>query len=1040
MFIDDKEPVDHEKSPPGQSPLSPVEALKFSPDSSSRADVAMSPLSMDDELDIAAVLTIEQPSFDEDSVSKKPRTPGSSNRYLIFESVMEELATTMADKVQHEAEAEEVPEFSPISQAEEMEDGQPSPLGAHQSFSSFDHSVAWLADEDDLLMHSEVSSLTSVSTLSNHQDLTPEAKLSSLANAVTVLGAEDEEDERVFQHLRSFTSVPSRKPSMRRESIKPVAIVTPVCSEPEVATPDFPSYDDAYPHSVDEIVMEEEMGEDDPGRRAQNTGFMSDSMRTASAALQLFFDRITQDDEESDEHSKFSKFDAFQSDSKWRIDLQAMNTQDEDHELRNSQEYYSNLVNRAEHTISRTQSLLDVLEEESLERERKDQEEAQEELLDAPSPRRSSDSTATESYLKALREQPLQYNSVDYDWSSSASLTRKCTVISSKSSTSAGKQGILDKTAVLNLCNLHKTEAELCCDCFQPMSQARAAQIKQIVLAHNAISNISRLQISERFNGLINLDLSHNYLSGDLFGNMFPRQLQVLSMAHNKISLFKSSHLHFSNLKELNLSHNKIQYLEMMPTSLARLDVSHNLISNVGAFRILAMNVHLRLLEMSSNPLPATLHNLQAIKHLIPSLRNAPDELMLEPIKHTPAMSSSGSVSGHSASTSSLSMNSRAKHNSSFMSRSSASVSSDSILPAITIQRPQSMSHVPAFTHSNDASFGGLAHPSPIKPTLSVSSMEPRPVLSKSKRDSAQRKVSAPSPSSTFRSNGARSVPKPASNSKQKAAFNTSSRPSSMGSSRGNAEPAHRPTRPAPVSSANKASKFKPAVVAALSHDNNPRSNITERRFSNSSVQLPPSFPDLSIILKDSMDSMDVVMDSNPEWTEEEKRKELVLDEERDVEDWLEESRRRIVRCKVLMQEIVDLANIQQHLSASTLRSMQQEWHELGFYDNQAFVPLRWPTNILPFVPNCQQVLAGIADEEEEELTVDEQIAEAVVQLADFHKLFLQINTVMQLCCSASSAHPGISTLRPMLKKLMQKGVGLAVNQRLHFIYELRDE
>jgi hypothetical protein len=161
-------------------------------------------------------------------------------------------------------------------------------------------------------------------------------------------------------------------------------------------------------------------------------------------------------------------------------------------------------------------------------------------------------------------------------------------------------------------------------------------------------------------------------------------------------------------------------------------------------------------------------------------------------------------------------------------------------------------------------------------------------------------------------------------------------------------------------------------------------------------------------------------------------------DRHMDAVDWIRESRSRVTRCKVLLQAIVDLANIQENLSARTLHSMQQEWQELDFCESNSFKPLHWPDIVSAVMKSVEPSKYSSADDGNEDESVEEQVRHAVRDLTDFYQLFLQIHMIMQLCCDKPQ-QTGAGKFRILLRKIMQKGIGQQINARQNYVYEVRD-
>ena len=102
-------------------------------------------------------------------------------------------------------------------------------------------------------------------------------------------------------------------------------------------------------------------------------------------------------------------------------------------------------------------------------------------------------------------------------------------------------------------------------------------------LSENKLTDLQIFSHENKFNNLINLDLSHNnieQINSLIIGNF--RNLKKLNLSHNKISniMCMDNDLNFNNLKELDLSYNKIIELNRINIqSLKFITLTNNIIS-----------------------------------------------------------------------------------------------------------------------------------------------------------------------------------------------------------------------------------------------------------------------------------------------------------------------------------------------------------------------------------------------------------------------------------------------------------------------------
>jgi hypothetical protein len=116
-----------------------------------------------------------------------------------------------------------------------------------------------------------------------------------------------------------------------------------------------------------------------------------------------------------------------------------------------------------------------------------------------------------------------------------------------------------------------------------------------------------------------------------------------------------------------------------------------------------------------------------------------------------------------------------------------------------------------------------------------------------------------------------------------------------------------------------------------------------------------------------------------------------------------------------VLQELIDLANISDYLSLHTKHSIEEEWKELGFYNDRGFISLEIPA----FIAEVQD---------------DEEINEVLTKWQEFYALFMQIHSVLALCSETIRSQK----LRTMLKKLLDTGVGASLNAKSNYVFEIR--
>lgn len=160
-------------------------------------------------------------------------------------------------------------------------------------------------------------------------------------------------------------------------------------------------------------------------------------------------------------------------------------------------------------------------------------------------------------------------------------------------------------------------------DCDEPMVDDVKVRSTAVSWSNRNISCWQQLPLSSptaSFDHLRELDLSHNALTSIDF-DCLPSNLIKLNLSSNNVTSMADLHVNCKKLKILVLANNQIKIIDTLPPALLYLDISGNFINTTVAMRALSLsNKQLQFVDVSANPIVKSSSASVAIRAFLPSL------------------------------------------------------------------------------------------------------------------------------------------------------------------------------------------------------------------------------------------------------------------------------------------------------------------------------------------------------------------------------------------------------------------------------------
>lgn len=126
-------------------------------------------------------------------------------------------------------------------------------------------------------------------------------------------------------------------------------------------------------------------------------------------------------------------------------------------------------------------------------------------------------------------------------------------------------------------------------------------QLSVLILRNNQLSDLKSMHLNE-LSCLIEVDLSHNAFAGAVLNNIFPTSLQTLDLSGNYIDDI-GGFITCPLLETLNLSDNCLKVISALPSSLRKVDLSHNMLHSLNNLRLLTFSPLITVFSIADNPI-----------------------------------------------------------------------------------------------------------------------------------------------------------------------------------------------------------------------------------------------------------------------------------------------------------------------------------------------------------------------------------------------------------------------------------------------------